>query len=68
MTSEEGAISMTDLAPLSLVAKGKVREIYALDDDRLLFVTTDRISAFDVVLENVCLPHLKEGPLEREGL
>src|SRR5437660_5266280 len=32
------------------VASGKVREIYALDDDRLLLVATDRISTFDVVL------------------
>lgn len=33
------------------VASGKVREIYAVDDDRLLIVATDRISAFDVVLD-----------------
>ena len=32
------------------VASGKVREIYALDDERLLLVTSDRISTFDVVL------------------
>jgi phosphoribosylaminoimidazole-succinocarboxamide synthase len=32
------------------VASGKVRELYALDDDRLLLVTSDRISVFDVVL------------------
>ena len=31
------------------VASGKVREIYALDDERLLLVATDRISTFDVV-------------------
>jgi phosphoribosylaminoimidazole-succinocarboxamide synthase len=33
-----------------LVASGKVREIYALDDERLLLVASDRISTFDVVL------------------
>ena len=33
-----------------LVASGKVREIYALDEDRLLLVASDRISTFDVVL------------------
>jgi phosphoribosylaminoimidazole-succinocarboxamide synthase len=33
-------------------AKGKVRDIYEVGDDRLLMVTTDRISAFDVVLPN----------------
>jgi phosphoribosylaminoimidazole-succinocarboxamide synthase len=32
------------------VASGKVRELYALDDDRLLIVASDRISTFDVVL------------------
>jgi phosphoribosylaminoimidazole-succinocarboxamide synthase len=37
--------------PLPLVARGKVRDIYAVDDDRLLLVATDRISAFDVVMQ-----------------
>jgi phosphoribosylaminoimidazole-succinocarboxamide synthase len=32
------------------VASGKVRELYALDDDRLLLVASDRISTFDVIL------------------
>ena len=32
------------------VASGKVRELYALDDERLLLVASDRISTFDVVL------------------
>ena len=35
---------------LTLLASGKVREIYGLDDDRLLLVASDRISTFDVVL------------------
>ena len=35
---------------LTLVHRGKVRELYALGDDRLLMVASDRISAFDVVL------------------
>lgn len=35
-----------------LHAQGKVRDIYELDEDRLLLVATDRISAFDVVLPN----------------
>ena len=33
------------------LASGKVREIYALDDDRLLLVASDRVSTFDVVLQ-----------------
>ena len=36
--------------PLELIATGKVRDIYSLDDERLLFVTSDRISAYDVVM------------------
>ncbi len=40
----------TDLKSLPLVARGKVRDIYAVDDEHLLIVTTDRLSAFDVVL------------------
>ena len=32
------------------VGSGKVRELYALDDERLLLVASDRISTFDVVL------------------
>ena len=41
---------MTDLG-LPHVHSGKVRDIYAVDDDRLLMVTSDRISAFDVVMD-----------------
>jgi phosphoribosylaminoimidazole-succinocarboxamide synthase len=36
--------------PATHLASGKVREIYALDDERLRLVTSDRISSFDVVL------------------
>jgi phosphoribosylaminoimidazole-succinocarboxamide synthase len=49
------AIGRTDL-PLPLVARGKVRDVYAVGDDRLLIVATDRISAFDVVLPQP-IPH-----------
>jgi phosphoribosylaminoimidazole-succinocarboxamide synthase len=40
---------VTDL-PLPLVARGKVRELYAVDDEHLLLVASDRLSAYDVVL------------------
>ena len=40
----------SDLRSLPLVHRGKVRDTYAVGDDRLLIVTTDRISAFDVVM------------------
>jgi phosphoribosylaminoimidazole-succinocarboxamide synthase len=36
--------------PLQRLGRGKVRDIYAVDDERLLLMTTDRISAFDVVM------------------
>ncbi|HEX4769335.1 MAG TPA: phosphoribosylaminoimidazolesuccinocarboxamide synthase [Bryobacteraceae bacterium] len=36
--------------PLPLVARGKVRDIYQIDENRLLFLATDRISAFDCIL------------------
>jgi phosphoribosylaminoimidazole-succinocarboxamide synthase len=40
----------TDFAELELYASGKVRDVYRVDNERLLFVATDRISAFDYVL------------------
>src|SRR5262249_889672 len=36
--------------PLPKIGRGKVRDIYAVGDDRVLLITTDRISAFDVVM------------------
>jgi phosphoribosylaminoimidazole-succinocarboxamide synthase len=44
------ALLHTDLGSLPLLARGKVRDIYALPEDQLLFIATDRISAFDHVL------------------
>lgn len=43
------ALQRTDL-PFPLVARGKVRDVYDVGNDRLLIVATDRISAYDVVL------------------
>jgi len=40
----------TSLKSLPLVGRGKVRDIYAVGDDKLLIVTTDRLSAYDVIL------------------
>ncbi|MBL8238065.1 MAG: phosphoribosylaminoimidazolesuccinocarboxamide synthase [Bryobacterales bacterium] len=40
----------SDLPGLTLVRRGKVRDVYAVDEERLLIVATDRISAFDVIL------------------
>lgn len=46
---EDQAVKDTDLSPAPLLGRGKVRDIYDLDD-KLLIITTDRISAFDVIL------------------
>src|ERR1700681_110302 len=48
----------TTLADLKLLRRGKVRDVYEVDDDRLLIVATDRISAFDSV---------SPTPIERKG-
>jgi len=48
----------TSISDLQLSRLGKVRDVYAVDDDRLLIVATDRISAFDCVLPT---------PIERKG-
>jgi len=44
------ALFATSIKSLPLLSKGKVRDVYALGDDRLLMITTDRLSAFDVVM------------------
>ncbi len=44
------ALFESDVADLELLHRGKVRDIYEVDEDHLLIVTSDRISAFDVVL------------------
>ncbi|MGH2751258.1 MAG: phosphoribosylaminoimidazolesuccinocarboxamide synthase [Actinomycetota bacterium] len=41
------------MGPTKHVGSGKVRELFEIDDDRLLLVATDRISAFDVVLPQI---------------
>jgi phosphoribosylaminoimidazole-succinocarboxamide synthase len=43
-------IAQLERLPLRHIRRGKVREVYAVDDDRLLLVATDRVSAFDVVM------------------
>ena len=52
-TTNSNAIRETNLDNLELIARGKVRDIYAIDDEHMLIVSTDRLSAFDVVFEQV---------------
>jgi phosphoribosylaminoimidazole-succinocarboxamide synthase len=52
----DSVLQRTDFPDLQLHASGKVRDVYRLDSDRLLFVATDRISAFDYILATG-IPH-----------
>src|SRR5581483_8364998 len=52
----DSVLLATDFPDLQLHASGKVRDVYRLDSDHLLFVATDRISAFDYVLATG-IPH-----------
>src|SRR5688572_20700221 len=45
------AVQTTQLHSLPLIARGKVRDLYAVGDDRMLMVASDRLSAFDVVMK-----------------
>ena len=47
------------ITSLPLIARGKVRDIYAVGDDKLLLVTSDRLSAYDVILPTP-IPHKGE--------
>jgi len=46
----DSVLLQTDIGELELYASGKVRDVYRVDNEHLLFVATDRISAFDYVL------------------
>ena len=50
MKTTSPALYKSDIKSLPLINSGKVRDIYGIDDDHMLIVTTDRISAFDVIL------------------
>jgi phosphoribosylaminoimidazole-succinocarboxamide synthase len=52
----DSVLLQTDLPGFQLHASGKVRDVYSLDDKQLLFVATDRISAFDYILATG-IPH-----------
>jgi phosphoribosylaminoimidazole-succinocarboxamide synthase len=47
----ESALFETSISSLPIISKGKVRDIYAVDDQHLLMITTDRLSAFDVIMQ-----------------
>ena len=46
------ALFESNIPSLKRLGKGKVRDIYAVGDDKMLIVTSDRLSAFDVVMSD----------------
>ena len=46
------ALHESNLSSLTLLHRGKVRDLYVVDEQHLLIVQTDRLSAFDVILDN----------------
>ncbi|KAH8819181.1 phosphoribosylaminoimidazole-succinocarboxamide synthase [Xylogone sp. PMI_703] len=52
MASETAVLNTNLTEYLPLLARGKVREVYEVDDKSLLFVATDRISAYDYIMKN----------------
>ncbi|KAK7607455.1 hypothetical protein BKA81DRAFT_388092 [Phyllosticta paracitricarpa] len=52
MAAVDAVVSTNLEGKLQLVARGKVRDVYELDSESLLFVATDRISAYDVIMKN----------------
>lgn len=60
-----GVITSIDANAIGLkkIASGKVREIFEVDEHTLLFVASDRISAYDVILTNVSEVKLRSAPL-----
>ena len=50
MPARSKTLYRSELKSLPLISRGKVRDLYAVDDRHMLIVTTDRLSAFDVIL------------------
>jgi hypothetical protein len=51
--AEELVVTSTSLNALPKIAEGKVRDLYEVDSKTLLFIASDRISAYDVIMSNV---------------
>ncbi len=50
--TESKVMLRSELPGIPVISRGKVRDLYQVDDQRLLFVASDRISAFDVIMPN----------------
>jgi phosphoribosylaminoimidazole-succinocarboxamide synthase len=55
LTMAEQALTSLAVSGLPKIAEGKVRNLYEIDEKTLLFVASDRISAYDVIMQNVSL-------------
>jgi phosphoribosylaminoimidazole-succinocarboxamide synthase len=55
MADMDSALTTISISGIPKIAEGKVRNLYQVDPTTLLFVATDRISAYDVIMENVIL-------------
>ena len=49
-SSSNTSVHTSNIASLTLLARGKVRDNYAVGSDRILMVASDRLSAFDVIM------------------
>ena len=56
MAEPDTVVTKTSLEALPKIAEGKVRDLYEVDSKTLLFVASDRISAYDVIMDNVSGP------------
>lgn len=53
MAEADTVLTKTSLESLAKIAEGKVRDLYEVDSRTLLFVASDRVSAYDVIMGNV---------------
>src|SRR5687767_1469084 len=60
MTNNHATLFESNLKSLKFLHRGKVRDLYALDEDKLLVIQSDRLSAFDVILPD---PIPEKGPV-----
>lgn len=58
MAEADEVLTKTSLESLPKIAEGKVRDLYEVDSKTLLFVASDRVSAYDVIMGNVRNPQV----------
>lgn len=63
MAESDAIVTETPLEALPKIATGKVRDLYEVDSKTLLFVASDRISAYDVIMDNVRGIHVNSARL-----